>query len=129
MAIRPVSRPDSEISGAQKFLYKTAFGQLVLKGILVRPWVSKLVGGYMDCSLSKIHIKRFIRSGGIDMNDYPQRPYHSFNDFFTPYQNSAASAVMDTVNDVSIKLRGDSNGVNSYNMMVELAVSYFEKLN
>lgn len=52
-----------------------------------------------------------------------------FNDFFTPYQNSAASAVMDTVNDVSIKLRGDSNGVNSYNMMVELAVSYFEKQN
>jgi len=93
MAIRPVSRPDSEISGAQKFLYKTAFGQLVLKGILVRPWVSKLVGGYMDCSLSKIHIKRFIRSGGIDMNDYPQRPYHSFNDFFTRQVKNGARTV------------------------------------
>lgn len=48
-----------------------------------------------------------------------------FNDFFTPYTNSVASDIMDTVNDVSIKLRGDSDGVKSYNMMVELAASYF----
>ena len=50
-----------------------------------------------------------------------------FSNFFEPYQNSAASSVIGAVNDVSIKLRGDKNGVRSYDMMVELAVSYFEK--
>lgn len=49
-----------------------------------------------------------------------------FNEFFAPYQNSAVSAVAGAVNDASIKLRGDSDGVNSYDKMIELAVSYFE---
>jgi hypothetical protein len=49
-----------------------------------------------------------------------------FNEFFTPYQNSTASAVAGAVNDASIKLRGDSNGVKSYDMTIELAVSFFE---
>lgn len=49
----------------------------------------------------------------------------AFEDFFTPYSSSAASTVMNTVNDVSIKLRGDSNGANSYDMMIELAAAYF----
>lgn len=48
-----------------------------------------------------------------------------FNEFFTPYANSVASSVADVVNDTSIKLRGDSDGLMSYNMMVELAASYF----
>ncbi len=50
-----------------------------------------------------------------------------FNSFFEPYADSAASKVMGTVNNVSIKLRGDSDGEKSYGMMVELAVAYFEK--
>lgn len=90
---RPVSKPESELSGAQKFLYRTGFGRFVLKSILVRPWVSKLAGGYMSCPLSKLHIKGFIRSGGIDMSDYPDRSYRSFNDFFTRQVREGARPV------------------------------------
>ncbi len=50
-----------------------------------------------------------------------------FSAFFEPYSDSAASKVMGAVNDVSIKIRGDSDGAESYGMMVELATAYFEK--
>lgn len=83
MSLRPVSRPETELSAAQKFLYNSAFGRAILRGILIRPWVSRLAGGYMNSRVSAIHIKGFIKSGGIDMSQYPERRYRSFNDFFT----------------------------------------------
>ncbi|MBR5527901.1 MAG: DUF3810 domain-containing protein [Clostridia bacterium] len=49
----------------------------------------------------------------------------AFENFFVPYADSAASEIMGAVNDTSIKLRGDSAGAKSYNMMVELAAAYF----
>jgi len=83
MEARRTSRPENELSGLQKFLYSSGFGRLLLKGVLVRPWLSKLAGRYMDSRLSVGRIKGFIRSNGIDMSDYPDRSYRSFNDFFT----------------------------------------------
>ncbi len=65
-----------------RFLYETFFGRLILK-ILTRPFVSYLAGKYMDSSLSKSKIKSFIRKNSIDMSDYVEREYVSFNDFFT----------------------------------------------
>jgi len=93
MAARPVSRPENEFSGAQKFLYRTALGRFILKGVLIRPWVSRIAGAYMDGPLSRMHIKGFIRSGGIDMSDYPRRRYRSFNDFFTRQVREGARPV------------------------------------
>ncbi len=83
MSSRITSHPGSELSGMQKFLYNTGFGRVILKGLLVRPWVSKLAGWYMDGRLSAMHVSGFIRSNNIDMSDYPERKYRSFNDFFT----------------------------------------------
>ena len=48
-----------------------------------------------------------------------------YSNFFKPYQNSPAATVSNAINDASIKLRGDSNGVKSYNAMIELAAAYF----
>ena len=48
-----------------------------------------------------------------------------FTDFFRPYQSSAAATVSNAINDTSIKLRGDKNGAQSYDMMIELAAAYF----
>lgn len=79
---RAVSNPDNEIMGAQRFLYENPFGRLLLKGVLVRRWVSRLAGAYMSCRLSTAHIKGFIRKNAIDMSDYPTTKYKSFNDFF-----------------------------------------------
>ena len=65
-----------------KFLYNTIPGRIVLK-LLTRSFISKIVGKYMDSSLSKGRISKFIRNNGIDMSDYAVRDYKSFNDFFT----------------------------------------------
>ena len=83
MSRRITSRPDGELSGMQSFLYGTGFGRMLLKGLLVRPWVSKLAAWYMDGRISAVHVRGFIKSNGIDMSDYPDRRYKSFNDFFT----------------------------------------------
>ena len=73
---------NEEKSGAAKFLYRNKLGRGVLK-ILVRPWVSKTVGRFMDSRLSKPMIKSFIKKNGIDLNDYLGAPYKNYNDFFT----------------------------------------------
>lgn len=48
-----------------------------------------------------------------------------YEDFFAPYRSSAVSGISNAINDASIKLRGDSDGVKSYNMMIEMAAAYF----
>lgn len=53
----------------------------------------------------------------------------AYADFFDTYRDSTASDVFGAVNDASIKLRGDSDGEKSYDMMIELAVSYFKAKN
>jgi len=65
-----------------EFLYNTVFGRMILK-VLTRPRISKIVGKYMDSSLSVGRISGFIKKNNIDMTDYVQREYKSFNDFFT----------------------------------------------
>lgn len=64
------------------FLYENLLGRCILK-LLTRPFISKLAGKYMDSPLSKSRISGFIKKNNIDMTDYIQRPYKSFNDFFT----------------------------------------------
>ncbi len=65
-----------------KFLYNTVPGRMVLR-ILISPAISKIGGAYMNCAVSKIHIKSFIRKNNIDMNLYENEKYKNFNDFFT----------------------------------------------
>ncbi|MDY4812829.1 MAG: phosphatidylserine decarboxylase [Ruminococcus sp.] len=65
-----------------KFLYENPFGRIILKGITL-PFVSSIVGKYMSSSLSKRRIKKFISANGINMEEYEDRDFHSFNDFFT----------------------------------------------
>lgn len=64
------------------FLYRTWLGRLFLK-ILYLPFISKMVGLFMDSFLSRLMIKRFIRSNMIDMSDYRDEKYKCFNEFFT----------------------------------------------
>lgn len=65
-----------------KFLYENPFGRIILKGITL-PFVSSVVGKYMSSSLSKRRIKKFITANGINMEEYEDREFQSFNDFFT----------------------------------------------
>ena len=75
---------DSFISGdgALAFLYGSLFGRLLLK-LLIRRWVSSLVGIYMNSRLSKRHIKSTVENAGIDLSEFEKTEFDSYNDFFT----------------------------------------------
>ena len=64
-----------------EFLYKTAFGRVLLKPLISRP-VSKICGAYLDTKLSKCHIKSFAKNNDINTDDYILDGINSFNDFF-----------------------------------------------
>lgn len=64
------------------FCTETPWGQQLTK-LLIRPEISKAAGWFLDRRVSSVFVKSFIRSSGLDLSDYPQRKYRSFNDFFT----------------------------------------------
>lgn len=64
-----------------KFLYETAFGRLILKG-LTAPGLSQAVGHFLDTKLSCIFIKPFVRNNGINLDDYYSDNFTCFNDCF-----------------------------------------------
>lgn len=64
------------------FLYKTLIGGVVLV-FVTRKAVSKASSLYMNSKSSTRIIKSFIKKNNIDMRDYPEKDYSSFNDFFT----------------------------------------------
>lgn len=65
-----------------EWMYGTGTGR-ILVGILVRPWVSRTAGWLLDSRFSALFIKPFRKKAGISMEDYEQRHFRSFNDFFT----------------------------------------------
>ncbi len=65
-----------------RFLYGTAAGRVCLK-VLVCPWISKAAGAFLDSSLSRPIVGRFVKKHHIDLRSYPPKKYRSFNDFFT----------------------------------------------
>ena len=64
------------------FLYRTFIGRIILKIISCR-FISKIVGRYMNSSLSKKRITKTIQENHIDMKLFENREFKSFNDFFT----------------------------------------------
>lgn len=69
-------------SAGVNFLYRTAPGRALLQ-ILIRPGVSKALGAFLDTGLSRFLVAPFVKSTKLDLSDYPDRSYASFNDFFT----------------------------------------------
>ena len=64
------------------FLYHNFLGRVLLK-ILYLPFISKIVGKYMNSKLSIKRIDKTIKKYNIDMNLFEKKEYTSFNDFFT----------------------------------------------
>lgn len=65
-----------------RFLYEKPLGQAILS-LLIRPGVSRLAGRLLDTRLSAGLVKPFLRSHDIDMEQFVEREYTSYNDFFT----------------------------------------------
>ena len=69
-------------SAGVNFLYRTVPGRCLLQ-LLIRPGVSKAMGAFLDTALSRHLVKPFVKATRLDLSDYPERTYNSFNDFFT----------------------------------------------
>lgn len=69
-------------SAGVNFLYRTVPGRCLLQ-LLIHPGVSKAMGAFLDTALSRHLVKPFVKATRLDLSDYPERTYNSFNDFFT----------------------------------------------
>ncbi len=78
--------------GALKFLYGNFFGRVLLK-IAVSPFASGIYGRINSGAGSCKKIPGFIESNKIKMDDFEDRQYCSFNDFFTRKLREGARAV------------------------------------
>lgn len=67
--------------GALHFLYQSVAGRFILK-YLTLPLCSRLAAAYYRHPLSKKKIAGFVRDYGIDMGEYEEKEYRSFDDFF-----------------------------------------------
>ena len=69
-------------AGKLAFLYNNPLGRILL-GIAVSPFVSNVYAWKNSRKSSAKKIPGFIKEHNIDMSDYEDREYKSFNDFFT----------------------------------------------
>lgn len=65
-----------------RHLYTDWGGRLCLR-VLVMPFVSRIGGMVLKSRFSAGFVPGFIMRNGIDMSDYEERKYDSYNDFFT----------------------------------------------
>ena len=72
----------TESSKTLNFLYGNFLGRCILK-IATRKFVSNLIGAYMNSSLSKHRIEKFVDKNNINKFEYEMKKYKSYNDFFT----------------------------------------------
>jgi len=63
-------------------LYQTKPGRILLTQ-LVKPWVSLVAGICLNLPISSWLIAPFIKKNSIDLSDYEDQKYCSYNDFFT----------------------------------------------
>ena len=73
---------DQSQNNLLKLLYSHVLGRCLLK-VLTLPFITYLGGIYMSSSLSKHRIQPFIQNNHIDMTQYEESNYHSYNEFFT----------------------------------------------
>lgn len=65
-----------------KALYGNAFGRMLLKP-LTAPVVSRIAGSFLSTKASRCLIKSFVRNHNIDMSQFEDVAYRSYNDFFS----------------------------------------------
>lgn len=64
------------------FLYQNILGRLILK-IICLPIISQLGGWFLNQKMSTVLIKNFVTKNHINLNEYEDKKYISYNDFFT----------------------------------------------
>ena len=64
-----------------RWMYGHLLGRCLLRP-LIMPGVSRLGGKLLDLRMSRVLGAPFVRGLSIDMTDYEQKEYASYNDFF-----------------------------------------------
>ena len=89
--------------GAMRFVYETALGRVLAKGILCRKPVSDLYGLFQRSRLTRGKARRFIRQYHISLEGCTKQTFSSFNDFFTrqrlPEPDTTAPGVLPAIAD------------------------------
>jgi phosphatidylserine decarboxylase len=65
-----------------KWLYGTPTGQRLTDSLLTRPFISKAYGAFQSSALSRKKVRPFIQDFSIPMQEYENRDFSSFNEFF-----------------------------------------------
>jgi phosphatidylserine decarboxylase len=68
--------------GAIRWMYETRLGQLVGEHVVSKPWVSAIYGSLQDSAWSARKVAPFIAQFAIPMEEYEDRRFASFNEFF-----------------------------------------------
>ncbi len=76
-----VDEVDTNAKSVQ-FLYNNFFGRIILK-VATKPVISKINGVRYSKKRSAQIVPKFVLKNEIDMSEYPNKEYSSFNDFFT----------------------------------------------
>ena len=63
------------------FLYSNVFGRFILKIVISKP-IRNIYNKYMTSKYSLKKIDKFIKNNNINMDEYQEENYKSFNDFF-----------------------------------------------
>lgn len=64
------------------FLYNSVIGRILVKIIVSNSLLNRFIGWFLNKKISCILIKPFIVKNKVDMDDYDNKRYKSFNDFF-----------------------------------------------
>ena len=76
-----VVEEDSFQNNLLEKIYGSASGRALIRP-LVTPSVSIAVGKLLDSGISAAAVKPFIRMNHLDMGDYEEQKYTSYNEFF-----------------------------------------------
>ena len=71
----------TESPKALNFFYGTTIGRILLRPLISKP-ISNLVALYMNSSISKHKIDKFFDKNYINIYEYDDKKYKSYNDFF-----------------------------------------------
>ena len=71
----------TESPKALNFFYGNFLGRIILRILISKP-ISNLAACYMKSGLSKHRIKRFVNKNDINLFEYDDKNYSSYNDFF-----------------------------------------------
>ena len=79
------------------------------------------IGSAMYQAAPELYETLLNESGGSILGEM-----HAYYTFFEPYRESMPAQVADSVNDVYLKAQGQTEGVESYGMVVDLTIAYFK---